>query len=346
MGAVTSGRACECYPARISATFDRAGGAQAALLVGHVTTSKLPPRALPDRLRRGLFVRVDSGGTLACAAVTPPDDAQPSDEVLLDAARAGDRAAVERLLERFQRPILRFGIKLCGNPEDAREILQETLLAAARGLPDFRGEAALSTWLYSIARSFCIKRHRQRRFAPAHIESLEADAGRLADRVADPGPQPDDAVAAHELARQLDDAIGALEPMYREVLLLRDVEGLTAPEVAAVVGVGVDAVKSRLHRARAMMRERLAPVFGSDEGAPADSCPDIVELFSRDVEGEITSDLCAKMESHLAGCARCTRRCDGMRRVLAMCTSAPLPTVPTEVQEALRRALREQRHTL
>ena len=85
-----------------------------------------------------------------------------SDADLLEAVRRGDRSAMEDILERHERQIYRFGLRMCGDEDDAREVLQETLVAAFRNLPSFRGEAALSTWLYQIARSFCIKER------PAH----------------------------------------------------------------------------------------------------------------------------------------------------------------------------------
>ena len=87
------------------------------------------------------------------------------DEDLLAAARAGDRAALERLLTAQQKRVFRFGLKMCGTEEDAKDVLQETLLAAARGIRDFRGASSVSTWLYTIARSFCIKRRRRGKHA-------------------------------------------------------------------------------------------------------------------------------------------------------------------------------------
>src|SRR5664279_6585612 len=83
-----------------------------------------------------------------------------SDADLVVAARGGDRGAVEELLVRYEPNIYRFGLRMCGNEDAARDVLQETLLAAFRYLPGFRGDAALSTWLYQIARSFCIKERR------------------------------------------------------------------------------------------------------------------------------------------------------------------------------------------
>ena len=271
------------------------------------------------------------------------------DAALLDRARSGDPSALDDLLERHQRRVYRFGLKMCRDPEDAKDVLQETLLAVARNLKDFRGAASVSTWLYTIARSFCLKKRRRSKFAPEQEESLEARApGEEARQIPDPTRGADEELAGRQIEAALEQSIGALDPMYREVLILRDVEGLTAPEVAEVMGLTVEAVKSRLHRARLAVREAVAPLLGvpGTEAAPPAAgpppgCPDVVELFSRHLEGEISASLCADMERHLAGCARCRSRCDSLQRTLALCKSAPLPEVPKAVQADVRRALRQ-----
>jgi RNA polymerase sigma-70 factor (ECF subfamily) len=269
------------------------------------------------------------------------------DATLLDRARTGDREALDVLLERHQRRVYRFGLKMCRDPEDAKDVLQDTLLAAVRSMKDFRGAASVSTWLYTIARSFCLKKRRRSKFAPEQEESIEArQPGEEARQIADPARGPDDELAGRQIEAALEQAIGGLDPMYREVLVLRDVEGLTAPEVAEVMGLTVEAVKSRLHRARIAVREAVAPLLGMPAPAgaapaPAAMCPDVVELFSRHLEGEISSSLCADMEKHLASCPGCRSRCDSLQRTLALCRSAPLPEVPKDIQADVRRALRQ-----
>jgi RNA polymerase sigma-70 factor (ECF subfamily) len=268
---------------------------------------------------------------------------EPSDENLLAAARAGDRQALERLLERHESQVYRFGMKMCGDPEDAKDVLQDTLLAMARGVRDFRGASSISTWLYTIARSYCIKKHRRSKFAPAEERSLDTDAAVEAKDLAAPGDGPDEALAGKQVERALERAIGALEPTYREVLLLRDVEGLTAPEVAEVLGVSVQAVKSRLHRARLTVRELVAPLLGMEPSPrPSGTCPDVLMMFSQHLEDEISADRCADMERHLEGCARCRGTCDSLKRTLALCrTAGPSAPVPAKVQASVRTALRE-----
>ena len=266
-----------------------------------------------------------------------------SDAGLLEAARRGDAKSLETLLERHQEQVYRFGMKMCRDPEDAQDVLQDTLLAMARSVRDFRGASSLSTWLYSIARSFCIKKRRRSKFAPESERSIDTDAASEASGLPDPGRSPDEALAGKEIREALEEAIGALEPMYREVLLLRDVEGLSAPEVAEVLGIGVPAVKSRLHRARLSVREAVAPRLGIPP-APAvaspGGCPDILRVFSRNLEGEISSEVCADMERHVASCGRCRGACESLKQTLALCRTSPSAPVPSEVQASVRVAIR------
>ena len=270
-------------------------------------------------------------------------EAAPSDDSLLAAARAGDRQALETLLERHEAQVYRFGMKMCRDPEDAKDVLQDTLLAMARGVRDFRGASSISTWLYTIARSFCIKKRQRSKFAPEEERSLDTGAPAEAKRLADPGDRADDALAGKQVERALERAIGELEPMYREVLLLRDVEGLTAPEVAVVLGVTTQAVKSRLHRARLSVRERVAPLLGIETDLPTapGACPDVLTMFSQHVEDEISADLCAQMQRHLEGCGRCRGACDTLKRTLALCrTAGTSDAVPAAVQTSVKSALR------
>src|SRR5512145_2588145 len=104
----------------------------------------------------------------------PSPTMETTDQDLLAGAQRGDPKALDDLLQRHQRRVYRFGLKMCRDPEDAKDVLQDTLIAAARSIRDFRGASSVSTWLYTIARSFCIKRRRRSKFAPEHEESLDA----------------------------------------------------------------------------------------------------------------------------------------------------------------------------
>jgi RNA polymerase sigma-70 factor (ECF subfamily) len=268
--------------------------------------------------------------------------ADEADHQLLERARSGDGPALEKLLERHQAQVYRFGMKMCRDPEDAKDVLQDTLLAMARGVRDFRGASSISTWLYTIARSFCIKKRRKSKFAPDEEHSLDTEMGPEAARLADSAKSPDDALTGRQVEHALDQAIGALDPMYREVLLLRDVEGLTAPEVAEVLGISSQAVKSRLHRARLSVRTHVAPLLGIPSDAPAapGTCPDVLTLVSQHLEDEISADVCAEMERHLEGCPRCRGACESLKRTLALCrTTAPSVEVPASIQASVKVAI-------
>src|SRR5688500_8551793 len=140
-------------------------------------------------------------------------------------------------------------MNMCRDPAAAEDVVQETLLAMVRTLRGFRGDASVSTWLYTIARSFCIKKRRRPRSAPVAELSLETDRPAAAASLPDASPAPDRLVEEHETRRALETALASLSAPHREVVVLRDVEGLSAGEVAEVTGLSVDAVKSRLHRA-------------------------------------------------------------------------------------------------
>ncbi|MBK7584078.1 MAG: sigma-70 family RNA polymerase sigma factor [Myxococcales bacterium] len=259
---------------------------------------------------------------------------------LLEAAQGGDDAALSEIIARYSPSIFRFGMKMCRNEEDAEEVMQDTLLAAARHLGDFRGQSSLSTWLYTIARSFCIKRRRKhvgepKRHEPLHELSAEG-VPELVDATA-----PDLRAEANELGAALERAIDELDPMYRDVLVLRDVEGLTAPEVGAVLELSVEAVKSRLHRARAQVRDRIAPLFAPEpEAPPGTSCPDVIEILSRHLEDDVSPEVCSEMELHVAGCPRCNARCSSLRQALALCKASPLPEVSPEICALVKRQMR------
>ncbi|MFT3924150.1 MAG: sigma-70 family RNA polymerase sigma factor [Myxococcales bacterium] len=266
-----------------------------------------------------------------------------SDEELLKRSQSGDSEALELLLGRLRDQIYRFGLKMCGDSEDAKDVLQETMLSVARNIGSFRGDSSLSTWLYRIAHSFCVKhRHKLRDRPPSLAASMLAETK--------PVDRPDDSLDQRELQAELTAAVHELEPMYREVLVLRDMEGLSAPEVAEVLGIGVPAVKSRLHRARLAVRNRLGAYLDTLPGPavrtePTPNCPDVLDLFSRHLEGDVPPDLCRQLEAHVGACASCRAKCDSLKKTLALCRSVPEAEVPAEIQASIREALHELRGT-
>jgi RNA polymerase sigma-70 factor (ECF subfamily) len=263
-----------------------------------------------------------------------------SESHLIDAARAGDAEAIAALMERHQDGVYRFAMSMCRHPEDAREVLQDTLLAGVRAISGFRGESSVSTWLYAIARSYCIKKRRRGKYAPTQIRSLDDEEGWTPELVS-PWPGPEDEAERDELLEALGRAIRSMSPNHREVLVLRDVEGFTAPEVGRVLGLQPGAVKSRLHRARKALRERLTPMLSELGGAEESGCPDVLDMLSHHLEGELAPEVCVDMERHLETCPSCSVACDSLRRVLHVCGAIRAPKVPDDLQAQVKRALRE-----
>lgn len=165
----------------------------------------------------------------------------PSEQLLV-AAQGGDRAALEALLSRHRKTVFRYGLRYCRTSEDAEDAVQETLWAAARSIGSFRRAAAVTTWLFTIVRNQCHRLHRHG----------EPDLGHLLPAA----PSVEDQLAARQI---LAGALARLDDNHRQVILLRDIEGLTAPEAAERLGLTVQALKSRLHRARAELRQDIHP---------------------------------------------------------------------------------------
>ena len=250
---------------------------------------------------------------------------------LITAAQAGDQQALDQLLTALQPQLYRFSMKMCRHPEDAEDVLQDTLLSAARALDGFRGGSTLKTWLYTIARNACIKKRRKSKFAPERTEALHEVGG-----VADDGTNAEDDLQNAELVSRVHRAIATLPSDQREVLILRDIEGLSGQEVADVVGISLAAMKSRLHRARVGLREALSQPM--PVGA---ACPDIRLTFSRYLEDELSADTCRAMQDHIDGCARCAAECNGLRDLLKTCSNTPAE-VPEELKQRITATLREQ----
>jgi RNA polymerase sigma-70 factor (ECF subfamily) len=158
--------------------------------------------------------------------------------------------------------IFRFAHRLCGEEHDAKDLVQETFLNAYRGLKDFRGESSITTWLYTIAAHACIRMRRKRKGEPERELSLEefvpTSEGEFRLQVPARGLSPQQAMENKELRRALSQAIQKLPKKYRLVLVLRDMEGLTARQVGSIMRLNERAVKSRLHRARLFVRKELS----------------------------------------------------------------------------------------
>ena len=189
-------------------------------------------------------------------------EAHPGDAELVERLKTGDREAFGALLRRYQGKVYRLAMNMTRSPQDAEEVTQDVFLAVYRKIGDFDGRAAFSTWLYRVASNAALMKLRGRRSEP-HLSIEEegpafAPDGHFARPVADWSELPEDRLLSAERRRVLEQAIDALPPDYKAVVVLRDVEGLSNQEVAEILGTTVLAMKSRLHRARLALRERLA----------------------------------------------------------------------------------------
>lgn len=173
------------------------------------------------------------------------------DAALLARLRAGDGPAFETLVMSYQHRVFGVALRMLGSRAEAEEIAQETFLRAHRALGEFRGEARLGTWLYAIASRLCLNRLAS---APRrHEQSDEAAVLRHAAESADAGA----VLEQRELAAALHDAIAALPEERRIVVVLRDLEGLDYEEIAEVLGLPLNTVRTRLHRARLDLKAKL-----------------------------------------------------------------------------------------
>ncbi|MDW8169335.1 MAG: sigma-70 family RNA polymerase sigma factor [Acidobacteriota bacterium] len=193
------------------------------------------------------------------------------EQKLVNELKAGKEEAFGLLLDVYGRRLYNFALRMCRHGEDARDVVQETLLALVRSLHTYRGEGSLQAWLFHVAANACRKMRRRGKFEPEQELSLEAFFPAEQEQnveIPDPRPNPEDRLLRTELNAVLEDAIAELPTKYRSVLLLRDVEHLSTEETARVLGLTPQAVKTRLHRARLFLRERLAPylVASPDSG--------------------------------------------------------------------------------
>ncbi len=185
------------------------------------------------------------------------------ESLLVSEAKAGNYAAFEELVNRYEKKIYRLGINITGNAEDAEDVLQEAFLKAFEHLPEFREDSRFYTWIVRIAVNEALMKLRKRRTRrEVAIEASEDEDGEVLVReFADWKPNPEQEYARAELERILQGAARALPPGFRTVFYLRDVEGLSTEETAELLNLSVGAVKARLFRARLRLREELSKIF-------------------------------------------------------------------------------------
>jgi RNA polymerase sigma-70 factor (ECF subfamily) len=252
---------------------------------------------------------------------------------LITRAQRGDSTAMGELLATVAPSLQRFGMLMCRDRTDAEDVLQDALISIANHLSEFEGRSSFSSWAFMLARSACSRRRRGLKNQPA------AALDELAHPPEETSVSPEQHTSDIELAAALNRALASLPEDYREAIILRDVEEMTAPEAAESLGITVQALKSRLHRARNALRDALKPVLEPSALKAAPSCPDVLALWSQKLEGDLSTTDCAQMERHIATCQACSSACSALKNALLACRTAKTDVVAPEIKASVQAAV-------
>ncbi|MDQ7824654.1 MAG: sigma-70 family RNA polymerase sigma factor [Candidatus Eremiobacteraeota bacterium] len=186
-----------------------------------------------------------------------------SDEELVSQAKAQNYRAFEELMKRYEKGIYNLALRITKSPQEAEEILQDTFLSVFKNIDGFREESSFKTWIYKVATNFALmKLRKKKQISRVFIdEPLQLDGEEIPRDIADWSKNPEDLYEKQELRRILKDAVDSLPDTYQTVFWLRDIDGLSNQEVATILGLSLPAVKSRILRARLLMREYLSEYF-------------------------------------------------------------------------------------
>ena len=186
----------------------------------------------------------------------------------IDSARKGDQDAFAELVRLYEKKVFALTARMCKNPEDAAEAAQEAFLAAWQGLPNFRGDAAFSTWLYRLASNACIDLlRREGRHQSAAGPSFNDEETGL--EVIDTAPTPAETLERKELRQQIELGLQSLSTEHRQVLILREIHQLSYDEISRILKLDTGTVKSRISRGRRQLRNLLLKSGNFSAAAPS-----------------------------------------------------------------------------
>jgi RNA polymerase sigma-70 factor (ECF subfamily) len=195
------------------------------------------------------------------SSLTPEQEAVFEDQRLISGLQAGDEAAYEQLIERFQTPVYNLAWRLLNDPSDASDVVQEVFLKIFRNVNHFRGDSSLRTWVYRIAVN---ESHNRRRWLFRHrrgetgIEDTFDDCEPREKPLMDSGETPFDFTMNREAQILLEEALAAINPVFRAALVLREMEDMSYEEISEILEVSIGTVKSRITRGREALRKALA----------------------------------------------------------------------------------------
>ena len=191
---------------------------------------------------------------------------QVEEQALVEAWRQGDYHSFEKIVDAHERKIYNLALRMLGNPDDARDILQDTFIKVYNHLDRFRGDARLSTWIYRIAMNEALMKIRREKGKMVSLDTFSVSEGEVRSLdIEDWAQKPLDKLLTKELGERMQEAVTALPEDYRAVFLLRDIEGLSNADIAGVLDISVPAVKSRLHRARLFLRGELSKYYAREQ---------------------------------------------------------------------------------
>ncbi len=181
---------------------------------------------------------------------------------LIERAKNQDHAAFEELVKRNQARIYNLGLKLLGNKEDAADLLQETFINAYYALPKFEGKSAFSTWLYKIATNNAFMKMRKKKIPLVRFDSQSfSEDKKYPLEISDWSGNPKAHLHNQELKMLIEKSVDALPGKYKTIFVLHDIEGFSTEEISKMLGLSVPAVKSRIHRSRMFLRDKLSQYF-------------------------------------------------------------------------------------
>src|SRR5210317_1236261 len=187
---------------------------------------------------------------------------------LIQAINSGQAEKFHDLVKRYEQKLYNFSLRMCRNPSDAEDMIQETFLNVFRYLKNFRHETKFKNWLYKVAASTCIKKRRKSKFAPDKELSLDEflpnDEAEKPKHVPEWALLPLDKLLNEELHGVINETTLTLPKKYRVIIVLRDIEGFSTAETAQILNLSPSNVKVRLHRARLYLRDKLKGYFEND----------------------------------------------------------------------------------
>jgi RNA polymerase sigma-70 factor (ECF subfamily) len=182
------------------------------------------------------------------------------DREIVGRVQAGDSGAFNTLVLRHQERIYAFLARFTGNAEDAADVAQRAFINAFRKIAEFKGDSAFSTWIYRIAFNQAVSFRRENRFRPSSLDARSEDGP-----AADPGEErnPTEHLESEETRKKVQQALELLEEEDRQIILLKDLQGHSYEDIAEILAIPKGTVRSRLHRARMDLKEKLKPYIGT-----------------------------------------------------------------------------------